>query len=270
MSESVERYSGTLEAAERTEFLPFLHELVAVSAAIIREHYLTDAAVDWKSDQSPVTAADRLAERAMRTLIAGRYPRHGILGEEFGMERPEARYRWVLDPVDGTKPFTANCYIFGTLIALARDGVPILGAIASPLTGHVLVGLGGTLTELNGKRMQVRDCRDIRDAVVLTTGHWETASRPYGPAFGQLSRRARMYRTWGDCHGYFQVATGGADVMLDPKLQPWDIFALVPVIEGAGGRVTTTAGGNPLHGNDLLATNGALHDEILAALAARP
>jgi len=97
MPESVERYSGTLEAAERTEFLPFLHELVAASAAIIREHYLTDVAVDWKSDRSPVTAADRLAERAMRTLIAERYPDHGILGEEFGMERPQARYRWVLD-----------------------------------------------------------------------------------------------------------------------------------------------------------------------------
>ena len=270
MSKAFECYSGTLEAAERTEFLPFLHELAAVSTSIILEHYLTGVAIDWKSDHSPVTAADRLAERAMRMLIAERYPDHGILGEEFGMERASARYRWVLDPVDGTKPFTTNCYIFGTLIALTREGTPILGAIASPLTGHLLIGLGGTQTQLNGKPVRVRDCRDIKDAVVLTTGHWETASQPYGHAFLQLSRRARMYRTWGDCHGYFQVATGGADIMLDPTLKPWDICALVPVIEGAGGRVTTTDGGNPLHGSDLLATSGdALHEHVLAALAAR-
>lgn len=268
MINEFERYSGTLGAAERTEFLPFLHELADVSSSIIRHHYLTGAAIDWKSDHSPVTAADRLSEHAMRTLIAKRYPDHGILGEEFGMERPGARYRWVLDPIDGTKPFTTNCYIFGTLIALTRDGAPIVGAIASPLTGHLLIGLGGTQTQLNGKSVRVRDCPTIEDAIVLTTGHWETVGRPYGRAFVELSRRARMYRTWGDCHGYFQVATGGADIMLDPTLKPWDICALVPVVEGAGGRVTTIDGGNPLDGSDLLATNGALHEHVLAALAA--
>ncbi|MBU9589639.1 inositol monophosphatase family protein [Burkholderia multivorans] len=268
MTTEFERYSGMLDAAERTEFLPFLRELASVSSSIVRQHYLTGVAVDWKSDHTPVTAADRLSEHAMRTLIAERYPDHGILGEEFGMVRPRARYRWVLDPIDGTKPFTTNCYIFGTLIALMRDEAPILGAIGSPLTGHLLIGLGGAQTELNGKTVRVRDCPTIEDAIVLTTGHWETVGRPYGHAFGELSRRARMYRTWGDCHGYFQVATGGADIMLDPMLKAWDICALVPVVEGAGGRVTTIDGGNPLHGDNLLATNSVLHERVLAALAA--
>lgn len=268
MIDAFERYSGTLETAECNTILPFLHELATISTEIIRQHYLTGPTIDWKNDHSPVTAADRLAERAMRMHIAERYPDHGILGQEFGMERREARYRWVLDPIDGTKPFTTH-YIFGTFIALTRDGAPILSAIASPLTGHLLIGLGGTRTELNGKPVRVHNCPAIEDAVVLTTGHWETAGRSYGSAFVELSRRARMYRTWGDCHGYFQVATGGADIMLDPALKPWDICALVPVIEGAGGRITTIDGGNPLLGNNLLASNGALHEHVVAALSAR-
>src|SRR5262245_12937622 len=134
------RYSGRLEPAERREFLPFLHELAAVSAAVIKPFFLHGTPVETKHDASPVTAADRRAEEVMRLLIGKRYPEHGILGEEFGEQPGSSPYRWVLDPIDGTKAFISNCFIFGTLIALQRDGLPILGAIASPLTGHVLVG----------------------------------------------------------------------------------------------------------------------------------
>ena len=260
------RYSGKLERAERREFLPFLNELAAVSAAVIRPFFMQGTAVETKSDDSPVTAADRRAEEVMRLLITQRYADHGILGEEFGEHQPQARYRWVLDPIDGTKAFISNCFIFGTLIALQRDGLPILGAIASPLTGLVLAGLGGEETLLGERAMRVRDCHRIEDATVLTTGHWEMLDRPEGRAFEALSRRARMYRSWGDCHGYFQVATGGADLMIDPVLKPWDTMALVPVIEGAGGRVTGIDGGDPLKAQDLLATGGGLHDEVLALL----
>jgi histidinol phosphatase-like enzyme (inositol monophosphatase family) len=261
------RYSGSLDHAERDEFLPFVHELAAISTAVIRRHYLQGTAIELKGDDTPVTAADRRAEEVMRLLIAQRYPDHGILGEEYGLQRPEARYRWVLDPIDGTKAFVSHCFIFGTLIALLRDGRPILGAIAHPLTGHVLVGLGGTLTLLGDRPMRVRPCARLEDATVLATGHWEMVNRPDGAAFEALTRRARLYRTWGDCHGYFQLATGGADAMFDPVLKPWDICALVPVIEGAGGRATAIDGGDPLQGTDLLASSGGLHEELLRLMA---
>jgi histidinol phosphatase-like enzyme (inositol monophosphatase family) len=264
MNDDAPRFSGTLDRAERDEFLPFVHELAVVSTAVVRRYYLQGTAVELKGDHTPVTAADRRAEEVMRLLIAQRYPDHGILGEEHGMERPQARYRWVLDPIDGTKAFVSNCFIFGTLISLLRDGRPILGAIAHPLTGHVLVGLGGGPTLLGDREMRVRSsCARLEDATVLATGHWEMVARPDGAAFEALTRRARLYRTWGDCHGYFQVATGGADVMFDPLLKAWDICALVPVIEGAGGRVTAIDGSDPLHATDMVASNGAFHDELV-------
>jgi histidinol phosphatase-like enzyme (inositol monophosphatase family) len=264
MNDDAPRFSGTLDRAERDEFLPFVHELAAVSTAVVRRYYLQGTAVELKGDHTPVTAADRRAEEVMRLLIAQRYPDHGILAEEHGMERPQARYRWVLDPIDGTKAFVSNCFIFGTLISLLRDGRPILGAIAHPLTGHVLVGLGGGPTLLGDREMRVRSsCARLEDATVLATGHWEMVARPDGAAFEALTRRARLYRTWGDCHGYFQVATGGADVMFDPLLKAWDICALVPVIEGAGGRVTAIDGSDPLHATDMVASNGAFHDELV-------
>jgi histidinol phosphatase-like enzyme (inositol monophosphatase family) len=263
MNDDAPRFSGILEPAERDEFLPFVRELAAVSTAVVRRYYLQGTAVELKGDHTPVTAADRRAEEVMRLLIAQRYPDHGILGEEHGMVQPQARYRWVLDPIDGTKAFVSHCFIFGTLISLLRDGRPILGAIAHPLTGHVLVGLGGGPALLGDRVMRVRPCARLEDATVLATGHWEMVDRPDGAAFEALTRRARLYRTWGDCHGYFQVATGGADVMFDPLLKPWDICALVPVIESAGGRVTTIGGGDPLQGTDMVASNGEFHDELV-------
>jgi histidinol phosphatase-like enzyme (inositol monophosphatase family) len=268
MTTDFRRHSAPLDRAERAEFVPFLHELAAVSAAVIRPYYL-HAAVELKGDDTPVTAADRRAEEVMRLLILQRYPEHGVLGEEFGEHRPDARYRWVLDPIDGTKAFISGCYLFGTLIALLRDGRPVLGAVCSPLVGHVLVGLGGEQTLLGERVVRTRGCARIDDATLLTTSHWEMVDHRVGRAFEPLSRRARLYRSWGDCHGYFQVATGGADLMIDPVLKAWDICALVPVIEGAGGRVTGVDGGDPLAASDLLASGDpALHEQVLRALNA--
>lgn len=260
------RYCGQLDAAERTEFLPFLHELAEVAASIIRGYFLQEAGAQLKADNTPVTLADRRAEEVMRMLIMQRYPEHGILGEEHGMHQPQARYRWYLDPIDGTKAFVSNCFLFGTLISLARDGKPILGCISHPMTGHVIVGEGGGATTVDGRIMRVRPCTHLGEATLLTTDHLQMLERPDGPGFDALMRQVRMVRTWGDCHGYFQVATGGADIMFDPKLKPWDIFSFVPVIEGAGGRATAIDGSNPLTGTDMLATAGPLHDAVVEML----
>ncbi len=267
------RYSGELNVAEAREFVPFVHELIRVALAVIRPLFLSGTEVMAKADASPVTRADRGAEQAMRTLIAARYPAHGIFGEEFGTQAPSAGspYRWVLDPVDGTRAFITHCFLFGTLIALERDGQPILGCIAHPAAGFALIGHAGatTLYASDGSQrpVRVRECTRLEEATVLATAHWSTGEQRGGPALERLVTRSRLYRTWGDCFGYFALATGGADVLLDPSLAYWDVAAIVPVVEGAGGRVTSWSGGDPLAQPSLIATAGALHPVVLATLA---
>jgi myo-inositol-1(or 4)-monophosphatase len=267
------RYSAPITATERREFVPFMHTLIGTAFAVIRPLFLRGVRVSTKADASPVTAADRGAEAAMRRAIGHRYPDHGIVGEEYGVT-PGRRYRWVLDPVDGTRAFISHCFLFGTLIALERDDgagfAPILGAIAHPAAGVALVGhRGGTrLYGADGSALaaRVRRCARLEEATVLATAHWETGEQRGGEGAARLIRRARLYRTWGDCFGYFSLATGGADVMLDPTLSYWDVAAIVPVVEGAGGRVTSWTGGNPLQALTVVATAGPLHDEVLQTL----
>jgi len=260
------RHTAVPDAAERAELVPFALELAAVAAAVIRPWWLADVRVLDKADATPVTVADRRAEEVMRALIERRYPDHGILGEEYGETRPGARYRWVLDPIDGTRSFIANCPMFGTLIALQRDGRPTIGVIASPATGHALVGTGDETRLAGGRAVRVRPCARIEDATLLTTDHHAVARHRDGAAFEALARRARLYRTWGDCQGYALLATGGADAMLDPILSPWDLMALIPVVEGAGGRITDWTGGDPVGADSIVATGGTIHDAVLAAL----
>jgi histidinol phosphatase-like enzyme (inositol monophosphatase family) len=270
------RYGAAISAAERREFIPFMHRLIGTAFAVIRPLFLRGVAVSRKADATPVTAADRGAEAAMRRAIEQRYPGHGIVGEEFG-EKAGHRYRWILDPIDGTRAFITHCFLFGTLIALERDDgnghAPILGAIAHPAAGVALIGhRGGTrLYAADGstRPARVRRCTRIGEATVLATAHWESGEQPGGAGAAGLIRSAGLYRTWGDCFGYFALATGGADVMLDPKLAYWDVAAIVPVVEGAGGRVSSWSGGDPLAEPSLIATAGPLHDEVLRAVGER-
>lgn len=271
-------YSAALSPAEAREFIPFMHELIGTAFAVIRGYFMTSTAVITKADASPVTQADRGAEEAMRALIERRYPAHGVIGEEHGSKEAGAgapRYRWILDPVDGTRAFITNCFLFGTLIALERDDGagfrPILGTIAHPAAGLALIGHRDE-TRLYGsdgseRRTRVRPCSAVNVATVLATTHWSTREQSGGPAVENVIRKAKLYRTWGDCFGYFAIATGGADVMLDPTLAYWDVAAVVPVIEGAGGRVTSWTGGDPLRALSLIATGGDVIDEVLALLA---
>lgn len=268
-------YTASASAAELREFVPFVHELIRCAFGVIGPLFLSGTAVDVKRDASPVTRADRGAEEAMRALIERRYPGHGILGEEFGVKHG-AGYRWVLDPVDGTRAFITNCFLFGTLIALERDDGagfrPLLGAIAHPAAGVALIGHRDEcrLYRADGtqRAVRVRSCARLEDATVLATTHWSTGEQAGGPAVEALIARAKLYRTWGDCFGYFALATGAADVMLDPSLAYWDVAAIVPVVEGAGGRVTAWGGGDPLAQPSLIATAGPLHEEVLAVLRA--
>ncbi len=247
------------------ELIQFAVRLAEVSAAVIRRHFRGGFAVHHKTDDSLVTQADREAEEVMRDLIERHYPAHGILGEEHGLTRPEARERWVLDPIDGTSSFVAGSYLFGTLIAFCEDGQPRFGLLHQPLTDDLLVG-DGRHTWLNGERVRVRGCRSIQDAVLLTSEHLDVHRYQDGPAFEALIRQVRHYYGWGNCHGYYLVATGGADVMLDPRMSPWDLMALVPIVRGAGGTVTDWQGNDPVLGTSLVATGGSIHDAVIRVL----
>ncbi|MBI5731012.1 MAG: histidinol-phosphatase, partial [Ignavibacteriales bacterium] len=218
-----------------------------------------------KPDQSPVTIADKKAEEFMREAIMKKFPNHGILGEEFGEHNPNAGYKWVLDPIDGTKSFICGTVTFGTLIALTKNGKPILGVINQPILNEFLIG-DNYKTELNGKRVNVRECNNLSDAVLLTTDQLNIEKYQNIKNFDNLVHKVKLYRQWGDCYGYYLVATGYADIMIDPIMNPWDLMALIPIIRGAGGTITDYYGNDPLNGNSIVATGGKIHDEVIELL----
>jgi myo-inositol-1(or 4)-monophosphatase len=252
-----------------TAFRDAVQELARRSGEVILPYFAaTGLHVEIKADETPVTAADRRAEELMRKLIRERFPDHGIVGEELGSERPEAEYVWLLDPIDGTKAFASACPLFGTLIALTHFGRPLLGAIHNPVLGQLLVGDGKT-TQLNGRPSRVRPSRPLSDATFLCT-YPDVAPYQDQQAFQDLTRRARMFRTWGDCYGYLLLATGWADVMCDPIMNPWDIAALVPIVRGAGGVISDWQGNEAVSGASTVAASSAeLHAQVIAALNPR-
>ncbi len=274
------RWSADLRTEEEREFVPFMHELIGAAFGTIAPLFLAGIEVQRKLDATPVTAADRGAEQAMRRLIEARYPGHGIVGEEYGT-RPGRGYRWILDPIDGTKAFIANCFLFGTLIALERDDGgddgdgyrPVLGCVAHAAAGVALIGhRGGTrLYRRDGSERgaQVRAPRALAEATVLFTSLPAANEQGAAPGLGAILKDAALARTWGDCFGYFALATGGADLMLDPSLSYWDVAAIVPVAEGAGAALSSWSGGNPLQDLSLVAASGpGLLREALDRIAA--
>lgn len=245
----------------------FMIELAEQSGDFVRPLFGSPGlVVETKRDQSPVTAADRGAEELMRARITKKFPSHGIIGEEFGSERTDAEFVWVLDPIDGTKSFITGVPLWGTLIALLHGGQPVLGAIHQPILKQLMLGDGATTT-LNGRTVRCRAIARIEDATLLTSDPLNPAKYQDGAAYEALARRAKLVRTWGDCYGYLLVASGQADAMLDPIMNPWDIAALVPVIRGAGGVISDWRGGGAYPAESTIASaTPALHAQIIAAL----
>ncbi|MSU47846.1 MAG: histidinol-phosphatase [Opitutus sp.] len=223
-------------------------------------------AVETKADHSPVTLADRGAEELMRARIAKRFPDHGIIGEEFGRERADAEFVWMLDPIDGTKSFISGVPLWGTLIALLHRGQPVLGCIHQPILDQLMLG-DGTTTTLNGAPVRCRATKRIEDATLLTSDPLNPGKYQNGAAFDALQKRANLVRLWGDCYGYLLVAGGWADVMLDPIMNPWDIAALVPIVRGAGGVISNWQGGPAFPAESTVAcATPELHAQVIAAL----
>ena len=249
------------------EFKRFVIELAELSSDFVRPLFgQPGLAVDTKADQSPVTAADRGAEELMRARIAKKFPAHGIIGEEFGTERGDAEFVWVLDPIDGTKSFITGVPLWGTLIALLHRGQPVLGCIHQPVLKQLMLGDGATTT-LNGRAVRGRATTRIEDATLLTSDPLNPARYQNGAAYDALTHRAKLVRTWGDCYGYLLLASGWADVCLDPIMNPWDIAALVPVIRGAGGVITDWRGGAAYPADSTVAAaTPTLHAAVVAAL----
>jgi myo-inositol-1(or 4)-monophosphatase len=240
------------------DFTAFLDRLASASGETILPFFRTSLGVENKNlgkDLDPVTEADRAAEAVMRRLIKANFPQHGIVGEEFGDERTDAEYVWVLDPIDGTKSFISGLPIWGTLIALMRRGVPAFGMMHQPYIGERFTGDGGAATYSgpSGKRkLAVRRCASLGEATLFTTSPrlMNDADRA---RFERVETATRLSRYGGDCYAYCMLAAGHVDLVIETELKPYDIAALVPIITGAGGIVTTWDGGPAQHGGRIIA-----------------
>jgi inositol-phosphate phosphatase/L-galactose 1-phosphate phosphatase/histidinol-phosphatase len=257
------------ERPEPLEFAGFAQQLADVAAGIVRRYYRSPVAVETKDDASPVTIADREAERAMRELIRARYPDHGIAGEEFGAERQDAELVWHLDPIDGTKSFIIGRPLFGTLIGLSHRGRPLLGVIDQCISGERWLGLLGQGTTCNGAAIEVRPCPELGRAVLGTTSPSIFATGAQQAGFARVQQAVRYALFGGDCYSYGLLAMGLIDLVIEADLDAYDFMALVPVVEGAGGLMTDWRG-EPLHagsaGDVIAAGDRRLHAAALALL----
>ena len=247
------------------DLTPFLQLLSKESAEIIKSYFRTPINVETKSDFSPVTIADKLAEEKMRAIISKEFPAHGIIGEEFGNINNNAEYVWVLDPIDGTKSFISGALSFGTLIALLKNGRPIIGVINQPIFNELLIGDYQNCL-LNGVKVEMRKCSSINIATLLTTDHHNIGKYQNQTKFDELTKIVKLYRNWGDCYGYYLLATGFTDIMIDPIMSVWDSMALVPIINGAGGMITDYQGNDPIIGNSIVAASKEIHAEVIKLL----
>lgn len=247
------------------EYLKFAKYLAAISGEVIRKYFRTKISVDQKKDDSPVTIADKKAEEIMREAILKEYPNHGILGEEFGNHNNSAEYKWVIDPIDGTKSFICGSVTFGTLIALLKNDKPIFGVFNQPILNEFLIG-NNDIALLNQQKVTIRNCDNLSNAVLLTTDHLNIEKYRDAKKFDSLIRKVKIYRCWGDCYGYYLLSTGFADAMIDPIMSIWDIAALVPIVKGAGGTITDFRGNDPLKGDSIIAASPKIHAQVVREL----
>ncbi len=224
--------------------------------------------IDTKVDGTPVSLADREAEARLRSLIRERFPDDALLGEEEGTSgEAGAPWRWILDPIDGTRSFVRGVPLYAVLVGVEFRGHPLLGVLHFPALGETLAAARGQGCHANGVRCRASGVRHLRDAVALTSDPAITAQSPVAEGWSDLVARVDYSRTWGDAYGHAMVARGRADIMLDPlDLKAWDAAPLLPVIEEAGGRFTDLNGEPTIHGGSGLSTNGLLHEEVLRVL----
>src|SRR5262249_45017515 len=220
------------------EILDFAIGAAREAGKVTLDFFRTGVAVQSKPDQSPVTMADLRAEEKLRELIGSKYPDHDITGEEYGETARSSRYRWILDPIDGTQSFIRGVGMYGVLIGLEIDGQPVLGVANFPALGEIVYAARGLGCYWNGRPVRVSEIKSLGDATLLMTDVPSLYQHGRGQAYQRLSRAVRFERTWGDCYGHILVATGRAEIMLDPVMNVWDCAPLLPILQEAGGTFT--------------------------------
>jgi myo-inositol-1(or 4)-monophosphatase len=260
------------------DFAQFVEDLATVAGEAILPFFRSSIGVDDKSKGGlfdPVTEADRAAETAMRRLIARTFPEHGIIGEEFGTLAPDAEYVWVLDPIDGTKSFISGMPVWGTLIGLQHHGRPCFGMMYQPFTRERFIGDGaraswtgpGPSREIVKRKLKTRACAAFSEATLMTTHPGLLRDGTLEP-FRRVEAEVRLSRYGGDCYAYCMLAAGHVDLVIESGLQPYDVAALIPIIEGAGGRITTWDGGSAAGGGAIVAAGDPrMHEAALKLLA---
>lgn len=219
--------------------------------------------LEFKSDDTPVTNADRTAEKIIRELINKNFPGHGIIGEEFGRENEDSDIVWVLDPIDGTQSFIHGIPFYTTLIGILINGQPEVGIIYAPALDEIASAATGLGCTLNGSEIQVRKCDDLSKATFLTTDVTTYEEHGFQQPLNSLLESTRIHRTWGDAYGHMMVAAGRADIMIDPILSIWDAAALLPVLKEAGGSFTDVHGEETIETGNAISTNKTLVKQII-------
>ena len=257
----------------------FIEELADVAGRTVLPFFRTSIGAEDKSGGGafdPVTEADRAAEAAMRRLLSATFAQHGIIGEEFGNDRADAEYVWVLDPIDGTKSFISGIPTWGCLVGLIHNGRPIYGVMAQPFTREVFVGDGKVATwrgpgldqALTQRKLRTRSCTSLARATLMTTSPLLYPA-PALSAFRRVEQAVRLSRYGYDCYAFAMLAAGHVDCVIEAGVKPYDIAPLMPIVEGAGGTVTTWTGGDAALGGDVIATGDArIHAAVLELLAA--
>jgi histidinol phosphatase-like enzyme (inositol monophosphatase family) len=248
---------------ELKELLDFGVSAAREAGEITLRYFKKEFRTRLKGKDNFVTQADLEAEELLRRLISERYPEDSIVGEEGGETAGTTGRRWILDPIDGTYSFVHGVPFYGVLLGVEVDGDPAVGVINLPALGEMVYAARGLGCFWNGEPARVSRTERLEDALLLATDFGSCARHGFGAAADELQRRAAMRRTWGDCYGYALVATGRADVMLDPVLNVWDCAALMPVLEEAGGTFTDWQGRRSIHSGNGVATNGALFGEVM-------
>ena len=247
----------------------FAAELAWQAGKLTLRYFQTDFTTEYKEDQSPVTIADRGAERLIRELIEARYPSHSILGEEEGETRPGAAFRWIIDPIDGTKTFVRGVPMYAVLVGLERAGDVVVGAINIPAMGELLHAARGEGCSWNGRRARVSNVALLGDGLLLATDAESMRRHGRDAAYRRMVAASKLQRSWGDAYGYVLVATGRAEVMLDPIVSVWDLAALLPVVTEAGGSFTDWSGEQTIHAGEAIATNGLVYQQLMALVGER-
>jgi histidinol-phosphate phosphatase HisN, inositol monophosphatase family len=271
MFEMESRIARDEVAPENLELLKIALKTAELAEENILKFYQNDVGVEWKADKTPVTIADKGTEELARKFWAKETPGFGVIGEEFGIESPDAEFQWVIDPIDGTKSFIHGVPLFGTLIALYHKNVPIASVIRLPAMKSAVWAVNGGGAFLDGREVHASKVSQLSDALVLSGTVNTMEDKGFGEGFTKLRRSARLHRGWGDCYGYYLVAAGRAEIMVDPVVSLWDIAPFPLLMKEAGGKFSTIDGkmelfdasGKPTapiyEGFTSIASNGLLH-----------